>query len=121
MTTPDDLLPELAKAFDETKSRRRLALAESSRGDCRDVDVLALPPCAYALKHLCDVDLGKDLAVGRPLVLLKPQFLCERGGGFKILFGSFCDLPVLHLRRVKLHAEDYTKKSRDAGYKSLRA
>ena len=104
----DDLLPEFAEAFDEAERRRRLSLAEGGRGDCRDVDVLALPPRAYALKHLCDVDLGKDLAVGRPLVLLKPQLLCERGGGFEILFGSLCDLPVLHLRRIKLHAGNYT-------------
>ena len=105
----DHLLPEAAEALDKTEGRRRLALAERRRGDGRDIDVLAAAAFADALEHLRHVDLGQNVAVGRPFVFLQAQFGREIGSLAEIVFGSLGDLPVLHLGGIKFHAPYYIK------------
>ena len=99
---PDDLLAEFAQALDETEGRRRLAFAQRSRRNRRHVNVLRLSGLTQPLQHLRDVDLRQVLAIGIPLVLTKTELCGEVRRRAQVFFGRLGDLPVLHLRGIKL-------------------
>ena len=97
------LAPETPHALHETERRRRLAFAERCRSDGGYVNVLGALLLAKAGQHLRDINLCKMTPIRLPLVLFQPEFRDKIRRRAKIRLRSLRNLPILHLRWIKLN------------------